>query len=133
MSKFYLIGMQKRLLSLIYRIAAIGIVFWRLPPHSLFSPPLIYCPWFEKVSSFSLHLQIHYDRIGEDGLFSHKEITVLFVPDLSECLPALDAWREQWLAYQKAVAERERQLSLRKEVFFLPFLSFSPFLFHQLI
>lgn len=65
---------------------------------------------------FYLHLQIHYDRIGKDGLFSHKEITVIFVPDLSECLPSLDSWREQWLAHKKAVAERERQLSLRKEV-----------------
>lgn len=61
-------------------------------------------------------MQIHYDRIGKDGFFSHKEITVIFVPDLSECLPSLDAWRDQWLAHKKAVAERERQLSLRKEV-----------------
>ncbi|KAL9261929.1 SHORT ROOT IN SALT MEDIUM 1-like protein, partial [Drosera capensis] len=38
-------------------------------------------------------LEIHYDRIGEDGLFSHKEVTVLFVPDLSNCLPSLDAWK----------------------------------------
>ena len=41
-------------------------------------------------------LQIHYDRLGKDGLFSHKEVTVLFVPDFSECLPSLDAWRDQW-------------------------------------
>ena len=61
-------------------------------------------------------LQIHYDRLGKDGLFSHKEVTVLFVPDLSECLPSLDAWKDQWLAHKKAVAERERQLSLKKEV-----------------
>jgi hypothetical protein len=40
----------------------------------------------------------------------------LFVPDLSECLPSLDAWRDQWLAHKRAVAERERQLSLEKEV-----------------
>ncbi|KAF4396755.1 hypothetical protein F8388_004723 [Cannabis sativa] len=61
-------------------------------------------------------LEIHYDRIGKDGLFSHKEVTVLFLPDLSECLPSLDAWREQWLAHQKVVAERDRLLSLRREV-----------------
>ncbi|KAL9269418.1 SHORT ROOT IN SALT MEDIUM 1-like protein [Drosera capensis] len=60
-------------------------------------------------------LEIHYDRIGEDGLFSHKEVTVLFVPDLSNCLPSLDAWKEQWLSHKKAVAERERKLSLKKE------------------
>lgn len=77
------------------------------------------------------HLQIHYDRIGKDGLFSHKEITVIFVPDLSECLPSLDSWREQWLAHKKAVAERERQLSLRKEVgcFIVLYLQFPRFLY----
>ena len=63
----------------------------------------------------SWRLQIHYDRLGKDGLLSHK-VTVLFVPDLSECLPSLDAWKDQWLAHKKAVAERERQLSLKKEV-----------------
>ncbi|KAK7842461.1 cell cycle and apoptosis regulator protein 2 [Quercus suber] len=40
-------------------------------------------------------LEIHYDSLGKDGLLSHK-VTVLFVPDLSECLPSLDAWRDQW-------------------------------------
>ena len=50
-------------------------------------------------------------------MFSHKEVTVLFVPDLSECLPSLDAWRDQWLAHQKVVAERDHLLSLRREVF----------------
>uniref|UniRef100_A0A803MVH1 EF-hand domain-containing protein n=1 Tax=Chenopodium quinoa TaxID=63459 RepID=A0A803MVH1_CHEQI len=60
-------------------------------------------------------LEIHYDRVGKDGLFSHREITVLFVPDLSDCLPSINIWREQWLAHKKAVAEREKQLSLGKE------------------
>ncbi|KAL5100195.1 hypothetical protein RYX36_004522 [Vicia faba] len=60
-------------------------------------------------------LEIHYDRIGKDGFFSHKEITVLYVPDLSDCLPSLDEWRDQWLAHKKDVAERERQVSLKKE------------------
>ncbi|KAK7407389.1 hypothetical protein VNO78_09269 [Psophocarpus tetragonolobus] len=60
-------------------------------------------------------LEIHYDRIGKDGFFSHKEITVLYVPDLSDCLPSLDEWRAKWLAHKKAVAEREHQLSLKKE------------------
>ncbi|GAU37649.1 hypothetical protein TSUD_220750 [Trifolium subterraneum] len=54
-------------------------------------------------------------RIGKDGFFSHKEITVLYVPDLSDCLPSLDEWRDQWLAHKKVVAERERQISLKKE------------------
>ncbi|KAH1264621.1 Cell division cycle and apoptosis regulator protein 1 [Glycine max] len=60
-------------------------------------------------------LELHYDRIGKDGFFSHKEITVLYVPDLSDCLPSLDEWRDKWLAHKKAVAEKERQLSLKKE------------------
>ncbi|KAF7828032.1 cell division cycle and apoptosis regulator protein 1 [Senna tora] len=60
-------------------------------------------------------LEIHYDRLGKDGLFSHKEITVLFVPDLSDCLPSLDVWRNQWLAHKNAVTEREHQLSLKRE------------------
>ena len=67
--------------------------------------------------TFFCLLQIHYDRIGEDGFFSHKEVTVLFVPDLSECLPSLDTWRDQWLAHKKAAAERAGQLSLKKEVY----------------
>ncbi|XP_019460840.1 PREDICTED: cell division cycle and apoptosis regulator protein 1 isoform X2 [Lupinus angustifolius] len=60
-------------------------------------------------------LEIHYDRIGKDGFFSHKEITVLYVPNLSDCLPSLEEWCNQWLAHKKAVAERERQYSLKKE------------------
>ncbi|CAO2822015.1 unnamed protein product, partial [Amaranthus hypochondriacus] len=60
-------------------------------------------------------LEIHYDRVGKDGLFSHREVTVLFVPDLSDCLPSITAWREQWLSHKKAVAEREKKLSLGKE------------------
>jgi hypothetical protein len=31
----------------------------------------------------------------------------------------LDEWRDQWLAHKKAVAERERQISLKKEVGFI--------------
>ncbi|XP_045810628.1 protein SHORT ROOT IN SALT MEDIUM 1 isoform X1 [Trifolium pratense] len=69
----------------------------------------------QKCQHWNRFLEIHYDRIGKDGFFSHKEITVLYVPDLSECLPSLDEWRDQWLAHKKAVAERERQISLKKE------------------
>ncbi|GMP92431.1 hypothetical protein CsSME_00042660 [Camellia sinensis var. sinensis] len=60
-------------------------------------------------------LEIHYDKVGNDGLFSHKEVTVLYVPDLSDCLPSLEAWRDQWLAHKKAVAERESRLAFKKE------------------
>ncbi|KAK3037780.1 hypothetical protein RJ639_030699 [Escallonia herrerae] len=55
-----------------------------------------------------LPLQIHYDRLGKDGLFSHKEVTVIYVPDLSDCLPSLDTWRDQWFAHKKALAERQK-------------------------
>ena len=60
--------------------------------------------------------QIHYDRYGKDGVFSHKEVSVLLVPDLSDCLPSLNVWKEQWLAHKKTVAERERHIVLKKEV-----------------
>ncbi|XP_058182729.1 protein SHORT ROOT IN SALT MEDIUM 1 isoform X1 [Rhododendron vialii] len=60
-------------------------------------------------------LEIHYDRVGKDGLFSHKEVTVLYVPDLSDCLPSIETWREQWLAHKKAVAERRCLLEVKKE------------------
>ncbi|KAK8534602.1 hypothetical protein V6N13_080942 [Hibiscus sabdariffa] len=69
----------------------------------------------QKCQHWNPFLEIHYDRTGKDGLFSHKEVTVLFVPDLSECLPSLDTWRAQWLAHRKAVSERECHLSLKRE------------------
>jgi len=59
-------------------------------------------------------MQVHYKRIGKDGLFSHKEITVLFVPNLSECLPSVDVWKNNWILYKKSKAERE-QLTAKKE------------------
>ncbi|KAL5060788.1 hypothetical protein RYX36_032392, partial [Vicia faba] len=49
-------------------------------------------------------------------LLFHKEIIVLYVPDLCDCLPSLDEWHDQWLAHKKVVAERERQIYLKKEV-----------------
>ncbi|KAH0899454.1 hypothetical protein HID58_049022 [Brassica napus] len=54
---------------------------------------------------------IHYDRVGTDGVSSFREITVLFVPDLSECIPSFDAWKTRWVAHKKALAERDRLLS----------------------
>jgi len=59
-------------------------------------------------------VEVHYNRIGKDGLFSHKEITVLFVPNLLECLPSVDIWKNNWIAYKKSKAERE-QLTMKKE------------------
>jgi len=59
-------------------------------------------------------VEVHYNRIGKDGLFSHKEITVLFVPNLSECLPSVDIWKNNWILYKKSKAERE-ELTVKKE------------------
>ncbi|KAL5225939.1 hypothetical protein ABZP36_012578 [Zizania latifolia] len=59
-------------------------------------------------------LEVHYNRVGKDGLFSHKEITVLFVPNLSECLPSVDLWKNNWIAYKKSKAEKE-QPTMKKE------------------
>uniref|UniRef100_A0A0E0LCP7 EF-hand domain-containing protein n=1 Tax=Oryza punctata TaxID=4537 RepID=A0A0E0LCP7_ORYPU len=59
-------------------------------------------------------LEIHYNRVGKDGLFSHKEITVIFVPNLSECLPSVDLWKKNWAAYRKSRIEKE-QLIMKKE------------------
>ncbi|AQK82538.1 ATP/GTP-binding protein family [Zea mays] len=58
-------------------------------------------------------VEVHYNRIGKDGLFSHKEITVLFVPNLLECLPSVDIWKNNWILYKKSKAERE-QLTVKK-------------------
>ncbi|KAK4373430.1 hypothetical protein RND71_008814 [Anisodus tanguticus] len=69
----------------------------------------------KKCQQWNRFLEIHYERVGKDGRFSHKEVTVYFVPDLSECLPSLESWREHWFTQKKAIAERERELALRKE------------------
>ena len=53
-------------------------------------------------------LQIHYDRVSKDGLHSHREITVLYLPDLSNCLPSIDQWKSQWLAHKAAGAEKHK-------------------------
>ncbi|KAF2597796.1 hypothetical protein F2Q68_00011370 [Brassica cretica] len=57
-------------------------------------------------------------RVGTDGVSSFREITVLFVPDLSECIPSFDAWKTRWVAHKKALAERDRLLSqeIKKDV-----------------
>ncbi|CAI9272666.1 unnamed protein product [Lactuca saligna] len=61
-------------------------------------------------------LEIHYDRVKKDGIFSHKEVTVLYVPDLSDCLPSTYAWRDQWLSHKKAIVEREHRYALKREI-----------------
>ncbi|KAL1550593.1 protein SHORT ROOT IN SALT MEDIUM 1-like [Salvia divinorum] len=60
-------------------------------------------------------LEIHYERVGKDGFSSHREVTVLYVPDISDCLPSIESWCDQWISHKKAVAERDRQLNLKNE------------------
>lgn len=62
-----------------------------------------------------LHLQIHYDRVGKDGFSRYREITLLFLPDLDNCLPSLDAWRSQWISRREARVEREQEAMLKTE------------------
>lgn len=61
-------------------------------------------------------LEVHYNRIGKDGLFSHKEITVLFVPNLSECVPSVDLWKNTWIAYRKSKADRDKLIIKNEKV-----------------
>ncbi|CAA2954884.1 cell division cycle and apoptosis regulator 1 [Olea europaea subsp. europaea] len=70
----------------------------------------------KKCQHWNRFLEIHYLRVGKDGLFSHKEVTVIYVPDLSECLPSLDSWKDQWLNHKMAVFERERQHAQKIEI-----------------
>ncbi|VAI89760.1 unnamed protein product [Triticum turgidum subsp. durum] len=65
-------------------------------------------------TSWNRFLEVHYNRVGNDGLFSHKEITVLFVPNLSECIPSMDIWRSNWIAYRKSKIEREQLIMKEK-------------------
>ncbi|GJT00024.1 cell division cycle and apoptosis regulator protein 1-like protein isoform X1 [Tanacetum coccineum] len=44
-----------------------------------------------------------------------EEVTVLYIPDLSDCLPSIDAWRDQWLSNKKAIAGRECLQALKGE------------------
>ncbi|KAJ0978611.1 hypothetical protein J5N97_014085 [Dioscorea zingiberensis] len=79
--------------------------------------------WVKEIAGLDLHdclhwnrfLEIHYHRVGKDGFFSHKEITVLFIPNLSNCLPSVDLWRSQWLAYKRNAVEREQSSSLKQK------------------
>ncbi|KAF7049273.1 hypothetical protein CFC21_057840 [Triticum aestivum] len=59
-------------------------------------------------------LEVHYNRIGKDGLFSHKEISVLFVPNLSECIPSVELWKKTWITYRNSKVDREK-LAIKSE------------------
>lgn len=60
-------------------------------------------------------MQVHYDRIGKDGLPSHKEITAIFLPDISSCLPSLESWKTQYFQQKKVRLEREREAAAKRE------------------
>ncbi|KAL1537122.1 ATP/GTP-binding protein family [Salvia divinorum] len=84
--------------------------------------------WMYCLSSFSiafgfkvlmehqtLAMLIHYERVEKDGFSSHREVAVLYVPDILDCLPSIELWRDQWISHRKAVAERDRQKKRYKE------------------
>ncbi|BBN17937.1 hypothetical protein MPTK1_7g18160 [Marchantia polymorpha subsp. ruderalis] len=60
-------------------------------------------------------LEVHYERPGEDGLPSHREVTVMFVPDLSSCLPLLGDWHQQCTLWRQSKLEREGQAKAEKD------------------
>eukprot|EP00897_Mesotaenium_endlicherianum_P006610 jgi/Mesen1/5978/ME000302S04977 len=51
--------------------------------------------------------EVHYERLTEDGLPSHTEISVMFLPDLHSCLPTLSEWAQTLKA--RAVAKLEAE------------------------
>jgi hypothetical protein len=52
-------------------------------------------------------LEVHYERLGGDGLPSHKEITVIFFPTLFDCVPSPEVWQTQWIERQQAKLKLE--------------------------
>jgi hypothetical protein len=52
-------------------------------------------------------LQVHYERLGGDGLPSHKEITVIFFPTLFDCVPSPEVWQTQWIERRRAKLKLE--------------------------
>nr|XP_024373654.1 uncharacterized protein LOC112281406 isoform X1 [Physcomitrium patens]PNR55140.1 hypothetical protein PHYPA_006034 [Physcomitrium patens] len=51
-------------------------------------------------------VEVHYERLGENGLPSHKEITVMFLPTIS-CISSGEVWQAQWKARQQAKLESD--------------------------
>ncbi|KAL2613073.1 hypothetical protein R1flu_024765 [Riccia fluitans] len=66
-------------------------------------------------SNWIRFLEVHYERTGEDGLSSHREVTVIFLPDLSKCLPSLGDWQLQCTQLRQSKLEREGQAKGDKE------------------
>ncbi len=52
-------------------------------------------------------MQVHYNRVAEDGISSHKEITVMFLPNLSDSIPILEVGQAQSREQQQAKLEHD--------------------------
>lgn len=63
-------------------------------------------------------MQVHYERLGEDGLPSHKEITVMFLPTLGACIPSPEIWQMQWNQRQQARLDSEAAAKQAKVNFY---------------
>lgn len=59
------------------------------------------------LSRMILRVQVHYERQGENGLPSLKEITVMFLPSISDIIPSTEVWQARWRARQQAKLESE--------------------------
>jgi len=60
-------------------------------------------------------LEVHYERLGGDGLPSHKEITVIFFPTLFDCVPSPEVWQTQWIERRQAKLKLEAASKEEKE------------------
>jgi hypothetical protein len=52
-------------------------------------------------------VQVHYNRVAEDGISSHKEITVMFLPNLSDSIPIMEVGQAQSSEQQQAKLEHD--------------------------
>jgi hypothetical protein len=50
---------------------------------------------------------VHYERLGEDGLPSHNDVTVIYIPDLSQVVPLLEDWQLRWTSWKQSKLELE--------------------------
>ncbi|CAK9252121.1 unnamed protein product, partial [Sphagnum jensenii] len=52
-------------------------------------------------------IEVHYNRVAEDGISSHKEITVMFLPNLSDSIPIMEVGQAQSREQQQAKLEHD--------------------------
>jgi hypothetical protein len=65
--------------------------------------------------TWSRILEVHYERQGENGLPSLKEITVMFLPSISDIIPSTEVWQARWRARQQAKLEIEAAAKKTKD------------------